>query len=240
VRHTGSDIKIVSKRQNSKKQTNSGLKQTNSVQIKQPTAPTNGKGGLHSTRKAQKVVIKDEIVSKDDGRSERWCFTAPRGQTEIEEQLHRLRANPEVQVLCVGAETGEETNYEQIEEQVKELLTKESHIEKAKGTTKRDIEFCGKQHQVKYEVNVHQWRPTNDQIEIQKKKDDRTRIKDAETMEPEEFKQKWPTEWNLRRTNVEKTMIESMGKAQQSGTETSKKRISGFGDHPGWANQGGP
>jgi hypothetical protein len=125
----------------------------------------------------------------------------------------------------VGEEIGEETNYEHWQgyvqfynqksaKQVKNLLTNETHIEKAKGTTKRNIEYCSKQHKVRYQKNVDSWKPIQDERQKQERRDARTReiIKDAETLEPEAFKDKWPTEWYLRRSNVEKIMIESMGK----------------------------
>jgi hypothetical protein len=40
------------------------------------------------------------------------CNAAPRGEREIEDRSARLQGNREVQVLCVAAEVGEETEYE--------------------------------------------------------------------------------------------------------------------------------
>jgi hypothetical protein len=101
------------------------------------------------------------------GRSERWCFTSPRGEQQIEEQLIRLEQNPEVKILIAGAETGSRTGYQHYQgfvmfynqksfKQVKALLTDKTHLEKTEGTTNKAIQYCMKEGQVKYHKNVNE------------------------------------------------------------------------------------
>jgi hypothetical protein len=215
------------------------LKQTNDfqAQLNEPGTQLNGpnsnkREGPFKTEKGDLKKEEWKITSFDKmakiglpgGRHDRWCFTSPRGdESGIEQKLFSLQHNPQVYILCVGAEVGEGGyNHWQgfvafhavkTAKQVKELLVKESHIEVAKGTTKKNIEYCSKEHKVKYSKNVDNWGgDANEKKEEQKKQRYRTIIHDAETMEPEEFKNKWPQEWYLRRSTVERIMMEAIGK----------------------------
>jgi hypothetical protein len=101
------------------------------------------------------------------GRAERWCFPCPRGHKQIEEKLFALQHNRQVHILCMGEEVGEE-GYQHWQgfveftchktaRQLKELVVKETDVEKAKGSRKSNITSCSKERHGRYEVNVGNW-----------------------------------------------------------------------------------
>jgi hypothetical protein len=161
------------------------------------------------------------------GKTRNWCFTIPFDAEGCEEQLRRLREDPGVVVLCVGEEIGDETGYhhwqgcvrfanEKSGTQCKQKLVKEAHIEKAESTLQKCIEYCSKQHKVKFAKNVHNYKPIERKQKEDKQEIWRTILKDAETMEPDEFKEKWPREWILRRSAIERIMVESSARTAKT------------------------
>jgi hypothetical protein len=156
-------------------------------------------------------------------RGRRWTFTIPRTATDAENQLQLLQENPTVTRLIVGAEQGTATGYQHFQgfveflheksfRQVKNLLVNEAHLEKAKGSIKANFDYCTKEEDVRYCKGMDDQREDK---QTKEKKDEnywREVLKDAEELDAAAFKDKRPKEWLLRRTQIERIMIECQGR----------------------------
>jgi hypothetical protein len=210
--------------ENREKQTNSGLNKTNLVPSQRAETEINGKRRLQTKPKTEKLRIKNEITfevarASLPGRqgNERWCFTVPIEAEGVQDALFNLQNNNDsVQRLVVGEEQGGEIGYRHYQgfvqfshrksmTSVKQIISDQAHLEKATGTFQQNYEYCTKEHRVRFEKNGDAYRfSTTSRSENEREERAKQIIKDAETMEPKEFKTKWRTECMHRRSSTEK------------------------------------
>jgi hypothetical protein len=123
----------------------------------------------------------------------------------------------------VGHEKGTKTGYEHYQGfvvfettksamQVKSKLTDQTHVEISRESSKKCIEYCRKEHRIRYEKNIQSYAPVE---KVRSGRNDdhwRELIKDCERMEADEIREKYPKDWVLRRTVIERMITEASAK----------------------------
>jgi hypothetical protein len=168
-------------------------------------------------------------------RSERWVFTLPRveGDRPTLLKLANLQINPDVQYLAIGAEVGQ-GGYQHWQgacvfkhgtsptgNAFKLLLNEETHVEAMQGPTKQAMKYCTKEGSLCFQKNLGFLLDDDQKVkkrierakEVKDKRDEISReiTGDLRTMEPQEFAEKWPTEWLRNRSKCETFLAEAMG-----------------------------
>jgi hypothetical protein len=189
-------------------------------------------------------------------RSERWCFTVPIDAVGIYGKMVELAANKEVVHFIAGSEQGQQTGYRHYQafvqfvnkksrNQVKDLLVAEAHLEIAKGSLQDNIKYCSKEGNVQWAVGV-----TDAREQKRKKKQQNDELwlqilKDAREIDQEQFVERHPKEWVLRRAAIERLMLDSAGeKARKWNGNLQEKNVwiwgpTGTGKSK-WANNQAP
>jgi hypothetical protein len=147
----------------------------------------------------------------------------------INERLRILQESESVTVMCVGLEKGKTTGYEHLQGfiqysskktamQVKSNLTNETHVEAARDTTRKCVQYCQKEHKVQYEKNTQSYddREKTEQKITFAEQHWRDLIKDCEKLEAEEIKEKYPKDWVLRRGAIERMITEASAKTAKT------------------------
>jgi hypothetical protein len=141
----------------------------------------------------------------------------------IQERLRILQESEQVVLLCVGEEEGSKTGYKHYQGfvqftskksplQVKQKLTEQTHVESAKSTAKQCIEYCRKEHKVRYEKNLQNYKPIEEKRQVKGDEYWKQLIKDCEEMEADEIREKYPKDWVLRRSALERMIVEASSK----------------------------
>jgi hypothetical protein len=104
---------------------------------------------------------------------------------------------------------------------LKKLISDEAHIEVMKGDTKRAIKYCTKEGSLCFQKGLddlfgegkeEKARKRSEKARTQKDELAREITKDLDEMEPEEFADKWPSEWLRNRRRCEEFLTEGMGR----------------------------
>jgi hypothetical protein len=155
-------------------------------------------------------------------RSERWCFTIPMDAVNSYKQLVALAEHKELLYLIVGEEEGEESGYKHYQgfaqfinrktfKQIKDMLVPEAHIEVAKGTLAQNTQYCSKQGKIRWSVGIEDKQERKKKIQKENNEIWLRVLKDAQSLNQEEFIEKHPREWVLRRAAIERLMLDSAG-----------------------------
>jgi hypothetical protein len=164
----------------------------------------------------------DEAFKKS--RSKAWCFTLAHPSIEEMEKIKKQieDENEKLNKAIVGIETGAEDTFEHLQGylqfkvtysgwQMRRLWSDRAHWEKAKSTPRKNFEYCSKEQNI---LTQKGFEKLVDRIDKEEKaKEYWTRvISDAMKMSPTKFAEEHPREWLIRRTAIERIMLESSKK----------------------------
>jgi hypothetical protein len=138
--------------------------------------------------------------------------------------MFQLQLNEDVDKLAIGAEVSQ-SGYKhwqgavtfRIEKsaiQVRNLICHCVHLEVMRGSTQAALKYCVKDGQVMFQKNLQLFEEKTSKTKSQEAKNDRARqiINDAENLDVEQFKNKWPMEWLTKRTTIERMMVDAMAR----------------------------
>lgn len=152
----------------------------------------------------------------EERRSRAWCFTINNFTEEdvhiITHQIQLAKGGIAEKEHCLDGEgTPHIQGYIYFEnartfEQVKRIIGERAHIEPSKGNPKQNFDYCSKEGHVFVQKDLPTGLSKGNFLEM---------FEDMTKLSPEEFKEKYPKEWYLRRPQIERIMIDSAMKNVQ-------------------------
>jgi hypothetical protein len=165
-----------------------------------------------------------------------WCFTLAHPSIEEMQKIKRMieEENEALNKAIVGIENGKNEEFEHLQGylnfnkkysiwQLKRHWSERAHWECAKGSARQNFKYCSKEGNV---LTSKGFDAENDKIEKERQRNQYWLecIRDAMKMPVNQFIEKYPKEWLLRRTQIERIMLEASKKSMKewNGKLTSK------------------
>jgi hypothetical protein len=161
-----------------------------------------------------------EQIANPKGRN--WCFTLAHPTQEEMEFIANKINNEDQDTLTraiVGKELGQNGDFEHLQGylsftnnhslwQMRRTWSERAHWETSKGTPQSNFEYCSKENNI---LVTKGFEKTLEKMQKEKRANEYwlNVIKDAMTMNPNQFQEQHPIEWMLRRGAIERIMLES-------------------------------
>jgi hypothetical protein len=158
------------------------------------------------------------MARSDEPRGKHWCWTLPNPTPQDEQTLAGLTQDPTVKRIIAGYEISEGTGLAHYQgyfeltvtlrrNQVVKMFKRPIHVEPAQGGRGNNVLYCSKGGDVRYRKGL------NDKKTGEQRKQEWAEIlQDAKTLTPDEFQEKRPRDWILRRPAIERIMIDEANK----------------------------
>jgi hypothetical protein len=206
-------------------QLNEEPQKINEPQRKSRSGGTHCEGVMITSLKESEILDStrpEEVFRKMKGKN--WCFTLAHPAIEEMNKI-KLKVEEENDKLIkaiVGIERGSNDDFEHLQgdlsfsinysgRQMKKIWNERAHWEKAKGNPKKNFEYCSKENNILAQKGFEALTERR-HTEEGNQQYWSTIITDAMKLAPSKFAEKHPKEWLLRRSAIERLMLESSKK----------------------------